>query len=65
MPKALTTGLIAGQLALAALVSAADQKLPEIVVSEERIITPTRQCQRTVLTGEEKHYGYSSLATLY
>lgn len=53
MPKALTTGLIAGQLALAALVSAADQKLPEIVVSEERIITPTRQIDETVSTGSE------------
>lgn len=53
MPKALTTGLIAGQLALAALVSAADQKLPEIVVTEERIITPTRQIDETVSTGSE------------
>lgn len=53
MPKILAIGLLAGQLAVTCLVAAADQKLPEIIVSEERIITPTRQIDETVSTGSE------------
>lgn len=45
--------LMTGQLLLAGDLMAEDQKLPELVVSEERLSTPTRQMDDTVYTGDE------------
>jgi iron complex outermembrane receptor protein len=53
MLRTMTAGLISSQLLVTGLAIAADHKLPEIVVTEERIITPTRQIDETVSTGSE------------
>jgi len=53
MLRTMTAGLISSQLLVTALAIAADHKLPEIVVTEERLITPTRQIDETVSTGSE------------
>ena len=53
MLNPLSVGFISTQLFLAGLALAEETKLPEIVVSEERIITPTRQIDETVSTGSE------------
>jgi iron complex outermembrane recepter protein len=53
MLRTMAAGLISSQLLVTGLAIAADHKLPEIVVTEERLITPTRQIDETVSTGSE------------
>jgi len=53
MIRTVTAGLMAGQLFLVGTAIAADVKLPEVLVTEDRISTPTRQIDETVSTGSE------------
>ncbi|MDK9718345.1 MAG: TonB-dependent receptor [Trichlorobacter sp.] len=53
MLRTMTVGLISSQLLVTGLAIAADHKLSEIVVTEDRLITPTRQIDETVSTGSE------------
>ncbi len=51
--RTITAGIFFGHLTLVGTAFAADTKLPEILVTEDRIITPTRQIDETVSTGSE------------
>jgi iron complex outermembrane receptor protein len=53
MIRTVTAGLMAGQLFIIGTAMAAEMKLPEVLVTEERISTPTRQLDETVSTGSE------------
>jgi len=53
MIRTVTAGLITGQLFIIGTAMAAEMKLPEVLVTEERISTPTRQLDETVSTGSE------------
>lgn len=53
MIRTVTAGLITGQLFVIGTAMAAEMKLPEVLVTEERISTPTRQLDETVSTGSE------------
>jgi iron complex outermembrane recepter protein len=53
MIRTVTAGLITGQLLIVGTAMAANVKLPEVLVTEDRISTPTRQIDETVSTGSE------------
>ncbi len=53
MLRPITAILLVSQFFMSSRALATDQQLPELVVSEERIITPTRQIDETVSTGSE------------
>lgn len=53
MIRTVTAGLMTGQMLIAGVVLAADVQLPGVLVTEDRIITPTRQIDETVSTGSE------------
>lgn len=53
MIRTVTAGLITGQLFIIGTAMAAEVKLPEVLVTEDRISTPTRQIDETVSTGSE------------
>ena len=53
MIRTVTAGLITGQMFMAGAALAAEVKLPELLVTGDRIITPTRQIDETVSTGSE------------
>ena len=53
MIRTVTAGFITGQILIASTALAAEVKLPELLVTEDRIITPTRQIDETVSTGSE------------
>ena len=53
MIRTVTAGLITGQLLIVGTAIAVDVKLPEVLVTEDRIITPTRQIDESVSTGSE------------
>ncbi|MCE1226400.1 MAG: TonB-dependent receptor [Geobacteraceae bacterium] len=53
MIRTVTAGFITGQILIAGTAIAAEVKLPELLVTEDRIITPTRQIDETVYTGSE------------
>lgn len=53
MIRTVTAGLITGQLLIVGTAMATEVKLPEVLVTEDRISTPTRQIDETVSTGSE------------